>query len=52
MKTYERLITDPTRQILVTLPLYIDAAVTGQFDKLQVTAMKMSIDWPLESEGT
>ena len=43
MKTYERLITDPTRQILATLPLYIDGAVTGQFDKLQVTAMKMSI---------
>ena len=27
----------------MALPLYIDGAVTGQFDKLQVTALKMSI---------
>jgi hypothetical protein len=43
IKTYNELITDPTRQILVAIPLYIDGAVTGQFDKLQVTALKMSI---------
>jgi hypothetical protein len=43
IKTYKELITDPTRQILVAVPLYIDGAVTGQFDKLQVTALKMSI---------
>lgn len=43
IKTYNELITDPTRQILVAVPLYIDGAVTGQFDKLQVTALKMSI---------
>ena len=42
LETYRRLITKP-RQILVALPLYIDGAVTGQFDKLQVTALKMSI---------
>jgi hypothetical protein len=27
----------------VGIPLYIDGAVTGQFDKLQVEALKMSI---------
>jgi hypothetical protein len=40
--THRRLITKPN-QILVALPLYIDGAVTGQYDKLQVTALKMSI---------
>ena len=44
IKTYKELITKPTTgQILVAIPLYIDGAVTGQFDKLQVVAMKMSI---------
>jgi hypothetical protein len=43
IETYKKLITDPTRQILVPVPLYIDGAVTGQFDKLQVVALKMSI---------
>jgi hypothetical protein len=42
MATYKKLITKPN-QILVPIPLYIDGAVTGQFDKLQVTALKMSI---------
>ena len=42
LETYKRLITKE-RQILVALPLYIDGAVTGQFDKLQVTALKMTI---------
>lgn len=42
METYKKLITKPN-QILVGLPLYIDGAVTGQYDKLQVTAMKMSL---------
>ncbi|MGL5917691.1 MAG: hypothetical protein ACRCYM_00390, partial [Cetobacterium sp.] len=43
IETYKQLITDPKRQILVPIPLYIDGAVTGQFDKLQVTALKMTI---------
>ena len=43
LETYKKLITKPGKQILVGLPLYIDGAVTGQFDKLQVTALKMSI---------
>ena len=42
LETYKKLIKKP-RQILVPLPLYIDGAVTGQFDKLQVTALKMSL---------
>ena len=43
LETYRKLITKPDRQILVGLPLYIDGAVTGQFNKLQVTALKMSL---------
>ena len=42
LETHKRLITKPN-QILVPLPLYIDGAVTGQYDKLQVEAMTMSI---------
>ena len=42
LATHRKLITKPN-QILVALPLYIDGAVTGQFDKLQVVALKMSI---------
>jgi hypothetical protein len=42
LKTYEALIKKPN-QILVGLPLYIDGAVTGQYDKLQVTALKMTL---------
>jgi hypothetical protein len=42
LATYRQLITKPN-QILVAIPLYIDGAVTGQYDKLQVTALKMSI---------
>ena len=42
LETYKKLITKPN-QILVALPTYIDGAVTGQFDKLQVTALKMTI---------
>jgi hypothetical protein len=40
--THRRLITKEN-QILVPLPLYIDGAVTGQFDKLQVEALKMTL---------
>jgi hypothetical protein len=42
LATHKRLITKPN-QILVAIPLYIDGAVTGQYDKLQVTALKMTI---------
>ncbi len=43
IETYKKLITKPNRQILLPIPLYIDGAVTGQFDKLEVTALKMSL---------
>ena len=41
-KTYQKLITEPGRQLLVPLIGYIDGAVTGQFDKLEVTAFKFT----------
>ena len=41
-KTYEKLITDPTKQMLVPIFMYIDAAVTGQFDKNPVESLKMT----------
>ncbi|CAB9531417.1 hypothetical protein (Partial), partial [Seminavis robusta] len=42
-ETYKKLITKTDKQILVRLPLYIDGAVTGEFDKLQDTALKISL---------
>ncbi len=42
-ETYKKLITNPKKQILVPIPLYIDGAVTGQYDKLQVEALKMTL---------
>lgn len=42
IETHKKLITKPN-QILVGIPLYIDGAVTGQFDKLQVEALKMTL---------
>jgi DNA-binding transcriptional MerR regulator len=42
-ETYKRLITNPNKQMLVPILFYIDGAVTGQFDKLQVEALKMTL---------
>ena len=42
-KTYEKIITDPTSQILLPVVLYIDGAVTGQFSDHQITAVKFSL---------
>ena len=42
-KTYEKLITNPGKQVLLPVLFYIDGAVTGQFANLAVTAVKMSI---------
>jgi len=42
-ETYNKLITDPGRQMLVPILLYIDGAVTGQFDKLNIEALKMTL---------
>lgn len=42
-ETYKKLITKPGKQMLVPIIMYIDGAVTGQFDKLQVEALKMTL---------
>ena len=42
-KTYEKLITKPGKQMLVPIIMYIDGAVTGQFDKLQLNALKFTL---------
>jgi hypothetical protein len=42
-ETYKKLITNPAKQMLVPIILYMDGAVTGQFDKLQVEALKMTL---------
>jgi len=42
-ETHKKLITDPRRQMLVPVLLCIDAAVTGQFDKCPVEALKMTL---------
>lgn len=45
-KTYQELIVDTGKQgkaILCPIILYIDGAVTGQFDKLSVEALKMTV---------
>ena len=41
--TYEALIKDPSRQILLPVIFYIDAANTGQFVDLPITAVKISL---------
>ena len=43
LKTYEKLVTDPTRQVLLPLVLYIDGATTRQFSDLPVTALKVAL---------
>ena len=43
LKTYKRLITDPSKQILLPVVFYIDGANTGQFADLPVTAVKLSL---------
>ena len=41
--THKQLITDPTRQVLLPVIFYIDGAVTGQFETLQITALKIAL---------
>ena len=43
IETYKKLITKPNKQILVPILFYIDGAVTGQFGKLEVEALKMAL---------
>ena len=42
-ETYEQLITDSTKQILLPVIFYIDGANTGQFVDLPITAVKISL---------
>ena len=42
IKTYQKLIKDPTKEILFPIELYIDGAATGQFANLPITCVKMS----------
>ena len=42
-KTYQKLITDPKKQMLVPIQMYIDGAISGQFGKLPVEALKMTL---------
>ena len=43
VQTYRKLIKDPTKQILCGIPFYIDGAVTGQYDKLEVEQLKFTL---------
>ena len=40
---YHQYVTNPDNQIGIGIQWYIDGAVTGQFDNLSVTALKMSL---------
>jgi len=42
-ETHKKLIQDPTKQMLVPIIHYIDAAVSGQFGKMPVEALKMTL---------
>ena len=43
IKTYESLIKDPTTEMLMGLPMYIDAAVTDQYGKLEVETLQFTL---------
>ena len=43
LKTYERLVTNPARQVLLPVVMYIDGATTGQFSELPITALKIAL---------
>ena len=43
IKTYKKLITRPGEQVLLPVIFYIDAATTGQFAELPVTAVKFTL---------
>jgi hypothetical protein len=42
-ETHKKLIKDPTKQLLVPIIQYIDGAISGQFGKLSVEALKVSL---------
>ena len=43
IEMHKKLITDPEKEILVPVLLYIDGAVTGQFENLQIEALQMTL---------
>ena len=43
IETYKALIRDPSKEILLPIVFYADAAVTGQFVALSVTAVQFSL---------
>ena len=43
LATHKELIKDPTKQMLLSVQLYIDGAISGQFGKLPVEALKIGI---------
>ena len=43
LKTYQKLITNPEKQMLVPIQMYIDGAISGQFGKLPVEALKFTL---------
>ena len=42
-ETYKKLITKPGKQVLLPIIMYIDAAVTGQYDHLPIEALKFTL---------
>ena len=42
-EAHKAFITEPTKQILLPFTLYIDGAVTGQFQNLPITALKIAL---------
>jgi len=42
-ETYKRLIKDPRRDVLLPIIFYMDGAVTGQYDKLPIEALKFTL---------
>ena len=42
-ETYKRLINDPSKEMLLPVVFYIDAASTGQFVQMPVTALKLTL---------
>jgi hypothetical protein len=42
-KTYEQLITDPTKDVLLPIIFYMDGAITGQYDHLPIEILKFTL---------
>ena len=42
-ESYDQLVTDPGKQVLLPIIMHMDAAVTGQFDSLPIEALKFTL---------